>query len=61
MGYVAVGSFSEGWRLIFGEPLASDLADMDPVDGPPAQYLRGTRTPRYLPGDLPSEQAEVES
>lgn len=60
MGYIAEGSFSEGWNLISGEPLPSDLADMQGIDAEPAQYKRGSLSgPRYAQGDLPSERMSI--
>lgn len=59
MGYIAIGSFSEGWTLLDGEPLPSDPEDTEGVEDELPQYKRGPRSPR-----LPSRsamQAEVDN
>jgi hypothetical protein len=40
MGYIAIGTFTDGWTVLAGEPLPSDLADMEPPEQPEPEYRR---------------------
>jgi hypothetical protein len=62
MGFIAEGGFTQGWNLISGEPLPSDLAQLGlEIEAPPAEYKRGPWSPRFRrDADLPAaEVAEV--
>jgi len=64
LGFIATGSFEQGWTLLDGELLPSDLTllGLEP-DAPPAEYKRGVRAPRFpRDSDVPAaEQAEVDN
>lgn len=59
MGYLAIGSFSEGWEILAGEPLPSDLEDMQGVEDELPQYKRGPRGPRFP--SRSAMQAEIDN
>jgi hypothetical protein len=63
MGFIAEGGFTQGWNLISGELLPSDLAQLGlEVDAPPAEHKRGPWSPRFRrDAGLPAaEMAEVD-
>jgi hypothetical protein len=40
MGFIAIGTFTEGWTVLAGEPLPSDLADLEGIEQPEPEYRR---------------------
>ena len=61
MGYAAIGTHTEGWTLLDGELLPSDLADLGlETDAPAPEYKRGPRSPRFTRSAIPTAQeAEI--